>query len=105
MQARASAAALLEPVGPACGAGRVGRGSQDPALPKTATRSSRRRERPQPWPRPRLAAAQVRQSAGLLLKNNLRSQYASLAEQFRAFIKASGQPAWASLPVAAGGPS
>jgi len=30
---------------------------------------------------------QVRQSAGLLLKNNLKNQYASLSEDFRNYIK------------------
>lgn len=30
---------------------------------------------------------QVRQSAGLLLKNNLKQQYASLSEDFRNYIK------------------
>jgi hypothetical protein len=33
------------------------------------------------------AGLQVRQSAGLLLKNNLKQQYASLSEDFRNYIK------------------
>jgi hypothetical protein len=35
---------------------------------------------------------EVRQSAGLLLKNNLRAHYASIAEDFRAFIRAALLP-------------
>ena len=33
------------------------------------------------------AAEQVRQSAGLLLKNNLKEQYAATTEEFRQYIK------------------
>jgi hypothetical protein len=35
------------------------------------------------------AVLQVRQSAGLLLKNNLKAQYAALSEDFRNYIKVS----------------
>ncbi len=34
-----------------------------------------------------LFSRQVRQGAGLLLKNNLKQQYAGLPEQYRAYIK------------------
>ena len=34
-----------------------------------------------------LNGAQVRQSAGLLLKNNLKAQYAATTEEFRKYIK------------------
>ena len=39
-----------------------------------------------------LACQQVRQTAGLLLKNNVRAHYGSIAEDFRAFIKAALLP-------------
>lgn len=35
---------------------------------------------------------QVRQSAGLLLKNNLKAQYAALSEDFRNYIKVGYEP-------------
>ena len=34
-----------------------------------------------------LCGAQVRQSAGLLLKNNLKDHYAATTEEFRKYIK------------------
>jgi hypothetical protein len=34
----------------------------------------------------------VRQSAGLLLKNNLKAQYAALSEDFRNYIKVGYEP-------------
>ena len=51
-----------------------------------------------PLPAPALCCAcpQVRQSAGLLLKNNLKAQYASLSEEYKAFIKV-GQPHGSSV--------
>jgi hypothetical protein len=39
--------------------------------------------------------AQVRQSAGLLLKNNLKTSYTTISEDFRTYIKASGTARWA----------
>ena len=47
-------------------------------------------------PAPAVLCPQVRQSAGLLLKNNLKAQYASLSEEYKAFIKV-GQPHGSSV--------
>jgi hypothetical protein len=58
-----------------------------PAVPRLSCRRSRSRCRGG------AARAQVRQSAGLLLKNNVKENYATTTDEYRRYIKVRGGPA------------
>ena len=73
-----------------CRAGRIRGGAiEDSASAAGQCRAAAAAQRPASL---RACCPQVRQSAGLLLKNNIKGQYGSLSEEYRTFIKVCAIP-------------